>query len=91
MAAIKLTFPFAMPAKDVKKILQQLGKRLGSEYSAAITWQGNILSFQRPGVEGTITLGDHELKVNIQLGMMASMLKSRIEKEISNYCKEHLH
>jgi putative polyhydroxyalkanoate system protein len=90
MATIKLSFPFTMPAKDVKKILEQLGKQLGGEYSAAIAWQGNVFSFQRSGIDGTITLGEHELKVNIQLGMMTSMLKSRIEKEISHYCKEHL-
>ena len=52
--------------------------------------EGERLEFKRSGANGFIEIGDHELEIEIKLGMLLTPLKSTIETKINDYLDEAL-
>lgn len=70
--------------KAVDEVAVKLAERFGIEYG----WDGDVLNFSRPGVDGHIELGATELHVRAKLGFLAAMFKDPIEAEILRVLKE---
>jgi putative polyhydroxyalkanoate system protein len=51
-------------------------------------WEGDVLHFQRSGVDGHIALQPKELHVSAQLGFLLSAMKGTIEQEIKRVLGE---
>jgi putative polyhydroxyalkanoate system protein len=61
-----------------QKVVDDLGKR----YQLACAWQGDRLSFERPGLSGSMHLGPNEVRLDVQLSFLMSPLKRSIEHAI---------
>jgi len=62
----------------VDEVAVKLAERFGIEYG----WDGDVLNFSRPGVDGHIELEKDALNVRAKLGFFAAMFKDPIETEI---------
>ena len=60
------------------RMAEQLGKKFGLEGG----WKGNVLSFERPGVTGSLAIDDKDLRLQVSLGMLLRMMKPSIESAV---------
>jgi len=73
----------ALTAAD--ELSSDLAEKFGIDYD----WEDEVIHFERPGVNGQITVKETELSIQANLGFMLMMLKGPIEQEIVSYLKEH--
>ena len=69
----------ALAAAD--KLSIDLSQKFGIDYG----WDGEVIHFERQGVNGQITVLEKELRIQARLGFMLMMLKGPIEMEIHRY------
>ena len=67
----------------------QLAADLAEKFSIDYGWEGNIIHFERPGVDGTIEVNEEIIHIRAQLGLLLMFLQSRIEEEIFRYLGSH--
>lgn len=65
--------------KRVEKAAGDIAKKMGIKY----TWNGNVCDLSGSGIKnGKITVTDTAVSIELNLGIMAKMMKPVIEKEI---------
>ncbi len=69
--------PLAEARKDAEKIAKQLKKAFELDYE----WDGDVLRFERAGVEGELHVTAREIRLDARLGFLLAFLKPRIEAE----------
>ena len=67
----------------VESIAKDLKKKLDANYA----WQGDSLKFKRSGASGSIDVGEGVIDINIELGMLLSPMKGKIEQSINEQVK----
>jgi putative polyhydroxyalkanoate system protein len=72
--------------REVEEIAKQLKERLQADYH----WHGDQLHFERSGAEGRIEVGEDDVDVNIELGLMLSPMKGMIQKQVEEYLDARL-
>jgi putative polyhydroxyalkanoate system protein len=50
--------------------------------TGACDWNGDVLSFSRAGVSGTLAVGESDVVLDAELGMLLSAFRSRIEEQL---------
>ena len=69
----------------VEKVAGDIARKMGVKY----TWSGNVCDLSGSGIKnGKITVNDTSVSIEINLGMMAKMMKPMIEKEIETKIAE---
>lgn len=66
-----------------------LAEDLAQKFDIDYGWDGDTLVFERPGVEGQITIDDASIHVEARLGVLLMLLKGRIEEEVHRYLQDH--
>ncbi|PIE83037.1 MAG: poly(3-hydroxybutyrate) depolymerase [Candidatus Contendobacter odensis] len=77
--AHELTFEQALQTADY------IASQLAEHFEIQAHWEGNSLYFERPGINGQIDLEPGELRLNAQLGLLLTPLKSHLEQEIHQH------
>ena len=89
MATVEITREHTLGKDVAKERAQQMAEKLSAKLGAECTWQDDELTFQRSGVDGSIQVGDDQVRVAVKLGMMltpmAGMVKGEIEKALNRY------
>ena len=57
-------------------------KDLTARYQLACSWDGDEVSFERPGISGSMHLGENEVHLDVQLSFLMTPLKGSIEQAI---------
>lgn len=70
---------------DARAIAEQMISELKNEIDLNSAWNGNVLRFERPGVNGEFALDDQEAVLSIRLGGLLSVLKPSIESEVNKF------
>jgi len=70
--------------KKAKAAAQKVAKDLQQRFDLECTWDGDNVSFQRPGVSGDMRLGKGDVELNVQLSFLMTPLKGPIENAIRN-------
>jgi len=78
-----------MPAKDAQAAADELARDLARKFEINYGWEGDHIHFDRPGVHGTITVRENEIRIKAVLGLMLIFLKPLIEEEITDYLVNH--
>src|SRR4030095_6799274 len=73
-----------------KGLAQSIARRLKDDYGGSFDWKGNVLHFERTGASGSVAVTKDDLQVHVELGLLLSPLRSRIEREIVPFGDEHL-
>ena len=90
MAVIRVKRNHKLGAREVRAAVDKVAQKLRKELDADCRWVGSSLQFTRSGASGQIDVNDEELEVNINLGMVLSPLKRKIEKSIEEEIDQHL-
>lgn len=90
MPSIEIRRPHRLSAVEAHAVIDQVASRMREKFQVQTQWQNDhTLSFERPGINGTIAIGANEIHVRAQLGMLFSPLKGMIEQEIRRKLDEH--
>jgi putative polyhydroxyalkanoate system protein len=82
VASIAVTRPYVGEPRKIRDALEALARELQTELGGAYAWDGDRLRFTAPGARGTIQVGDREVTVEVDLGLLLRPLRGRIEDEI---------
>ena len=82
MADIEIRRAHGMGIKAARAAAEKMAEHLGRKFDLKGDWDGNVLHFQRPGVTGTLVVGDKDLSLSVALGMMLRMMKGSIEQAV---------
>lgn len=89
MPSIDIRRPHQLSAAEARAVVEQVASRMREKFGLDGQWQGDTLSFARPGMNGSIAIRPGEIHVSAQLGMLLSPLKGMIEQEIRRKLDEH--
>lgn len=89
MPKIAIHRPHQLSLSEARAVVDQVALRMREKFGMQGQWQGDALSFSRPGVSGTIAVASEAIQVNVELGMMLAPLKGLVEQEIRRKLDEH--
>lgn len=78
-----------MDREAAQKAADELAGDLARKFEIQYAWEGDHIHFERPGVNGMITVVDNEIRIKANLGLMLVFLKPVIEEEITSYLRNH--
>lgn len=90
MSRIDIQRSHALPPDEVRAAIDEIAQSLTTKFGMHCAWQGDILDFSRPGVEGSITVTTHEVHLRARLGLAMRPFKPVIEREIERYLDQRL-
>ena len=82
MSEIRIRRAHALTPKHARAAAEKMSARLSEAFDMQFAWEGEVLRFQRPGVDGQLTLGHKEVTIDAQLGFLLAMMKPKIEQSI---------
>ena len=83
MADINIVQQHKLTAVKAREAAQQVADKLAQEYDLACAWDGDVLRFERSGVDGSLTLEKEQAQLQIKLGFMLSAFASTVEGKIA--------
>lgn len=89
MSLIDLHARHSMSREEAQAAADELAADLAHKFDIAYHWDGDHIHFDRPGVNGSITVREREIRINARLGLMLMFLKPQIEHEVTRYLREH--
>ncbi len=89
MSEILISRFHGMTLKKAKQAAERIAAQLAEDFDIDYAWEGDTLEFSRPGVTGTIAVDKKHVEIHAKLGLMLSMLRSRIEREVHQFCDEN--
>lgn len=90
MASIDITHHHSLPPDAARRAVEDAVARLGEKLGVDYRWEGDMLHFQRHGVDGRITLAPGQVHVAAKLGLLFSALKGTVESELLRVLQERL-
>ena len=81
MPGIDIRHAHSMPKAKARKAIEDVARKLAERFDIEYAWDGDVLNFNRSGVDGKIALEPKQLHVSAQLGFLLSALKGPSENE----------
>lgn len=69
--------------KGAKTAADKMAEKLGEKFGLAGEWEGNHLSFSRPGVSGTLGITETTMTLEVTLGFLLKAMKGPIENAVN--------
>lgn len=91
MSQIDIRHAHTMSPPQARNAVQEVVEMLAQRFGVVYGWDGDVMNFNRAGIDGHIALLPHELHVSAQLGFMLSMMKTSIESEIRRVLSDRFH
>lgn len=88
MAEINIVQKHKLSAAKARKAAQAVADKLAQEYELECAWDGDILRFERSGVDGSLTLEKGVASITLKLGFMLRAFSGKIERQISEQMAE---
>jgi len=89
MSYIDMHAHHSLSRDDAQAAADDLAADLARKFDIDYGWEGDHIHFERPGVNGTITVREREIRIEARLGLMLMFLKPQIELEITRYLRDH--
>ncbi|UVW29655.1 polyhydroxyalkanoic acid system family protein [Massilia sp. H6] len=83
MSEISIVQEHNLSAEQARAAAQQVAQRISTEYGLECIWDGDVLRFERSGVEGALTLDRGRAALQIRLGFFMSAFASAIEAKVA--------
>ncbi|MEP6938483.1 MAG: polyhydroxyalkanoic acid system family protein [Rudaea sp.] len=90
MPSIEIRRKHKHTLKQAKEAVKHIALAIAKKFDIESRWNGNTLSFERPGASGEIHVTASEVHVTAQLGFLLGTLKPMIEKEIEKHMDKEL-
>lgn len=75
--------------EQAQQAADELAADLAEKFHIDYGWDGDDIHFERPGVDGMITVDGEVIHIQARLGLLLSFLAPRIEDEIRRYLSSH--
>lgn len=82
MARIRVERPHSLGLEAAREKAQPLVEKLSGKYDLTPSWSGDTVKLKRSGVNGTLTIGEKTIKVDVELGLLMSAMSGMIQSEI---------
>ena len=82
MPSISIRRRHHLEHKKAKAAAQKVARDLGQRFDLVHEWDGDEVSFRRPGLTGNMHVGKSELRLDVELSFLLSPLKGPIEQAI---------
>jgi putative polyhydroxyalkanoate system protein len=89
MSEINISRQHGKTLQQARKAAKHLASEMEEDLDMTSTWEGDILSFQRPGVKGRMEVDANEVRIQVKLGLLFSAFKPVIEQEIHKFFDEN--
>ena len=83
MATIRIDRAHHLSHPDAKALVERVARDFEKRFDLAWHWEGDDVQFRRPGVSGFMHVGETNLVVEVQLGLLLSPLKPAIERQMN--------
>jgi putative polyhydroxyalkanoate system protein len=83
MADISIVQAHSLSPEQARAAAQQVADKMAREYDLACKWNDNVLSFERSGVQGALTLQGQQAEMVIRLGFLTSAFSATIEAKVA--------
>ncbi len=83
MSEISIVQEHNLSPEQARAAAQQVAQRISAEYGLECTWDGDVLRFERSGVEGALTLEDQRAAMRIRLGFFMGAFAPAIEAKVT--------
>ncbi len=83
MSQISIRRKHAIGLEGAKVAAQKVADDLGQRYGMSSRWVGDVLSFSRSGVDGTLRVTKTEVQLDAKLGFMLSAFRHAIEAHVN--------
>ena len=83
MAEISIVQQHTLSLAAARTAAEQVAQRIATEYGLACQWDGDVLRFERSGVEGALTLEDQQAAMRINLGFLMGAFAPAIEAKVA--------
>jgi putative polyhydroxyalkanoate system protein len=90
MSEINIRRAHHLAPEAVRRLAEAMAVRLEERFELAWHWEGDALRFQRDGVQGALTLGPGELRIQARLGFLLALARPQIEEELESQLDEML-
>ncbi|SFV10829.1 polyhydroxyalkanoic acid system family protein [Pseudoduganella namucuonensis] len=70
MADINIVQEHKLTPKKAREAAEQVAQKLAAEFDLEYEWEGDVLHFERSGVNGSLTLTKHKAEMVIKLGFL---------------------
>jgi len=84
MADIHIVQEHSLSPERARAAAQQVADKVAAEFGMQCRWDGDVLRFERSGVEGVLTLEEQRAALRIKLGFMMSAFGPAIEAKVSD-------
>lgn len=88
MADISIVHEHKLTPKKAREAAQKVADSIADEYGLACEWEGDVLHFERSGVQGQLTLEKKKAEMFIRLGFLMSAFAPTIEAKVSENMKK---
>jgi putative polyhydroxyalkanoate system protein len=79
MADIDVKRTHNLGLKAARAAADRMAEHLGNKFGLKGDWSGNTLNFERPGVNGSLSIDEKDLRVVVNLGFLLKAMKGSIE------------
>ncbi|MFK3738195.1 polyhydroxyalkanoic acid system family protein [Massilia sp. TN1-12] len=83
MADISIIQQHTLSQPAARAAAQKVADKLASDYGLQCKWEGDVLRFERSGVEGVLALEPSQAALRIKLGFMMSAFAPAIEQKVA--------
>lgn len=84
MADINIVQEHSLTPEKARAAAQKVADKLHAEYALACVWDGDVLRFERSGVEGSLRLEPRQAQMQIKLGFLFAAFAPAIESKVSD-------
>ena len=84
MSFIDIHRTHTMDKQHARVAAETLAADLSSRFDMNYAWQGDVMKFERSGVQGQLTINHGDLHVHLELGLLLRPMKGRIAQEIES-------
>jgi putative polyhydroxyalkanoate system protein len=88
MADINIVQEHHLTPKKAREAAQKVADKLADEFDLEVEWEGDVLHFERSGVQGSLTLEKTQAEIFIKLGFLMSAFASTIEAKVAENMKK---
>jgi putative polyhydroxyalkanoate system protein len=83
MAEISIVQEHGLNPSMARAAADKVAAKIATEYGLACRWDGDVLRFERSGVQGSLTLEATRAAMRIQLGFLMGAFASTIEAKVA--------
>jgi putative polyhydroxyalkanoate system protein len=82
MSTISIAKKHHLTHRKAKTVADKIAKDLNKRFDLEYAWHGDHVDFERPGLTGRMEVCKDEIRLDVKLGFLLSMMKPVLEKEI---------